>query len=122
MVGAANDENGAYLWICIEPATQGGNLRERAEPSGQHMVRVHALTIKRDEVVALGRRHFLSNFQKVQSYGQRHLREAAYLEAAHTEQEPWRETLTEELQGVFLAVHSPGENKNQIGASQGICR
>jgi hypothetical protein len=84
------------------------------------MLHVHVLTIKRDEVVALWRRHFLSNFQKVQRYGQRHLREAAYLEAAHAEQEPWRETLTEELQGVFLAVHSSGENENQIGAARGI--
>jgi hypothetical protein len=85
------------------------------------MFHVHFLTIEGDEVVALGRRHFLSNFQKVQRYGQRHLREAAYFEAAHAEQEPWRETLTEELQGVFFAVHSSGENENQIGTARGIC-
>jgi hypothetical protein len=121
MSSAANHNHEVDCWVCIEPAAQGGNLGERAEPSGKHMLHVHFLEIERDEVVALWRRHFLSHLQKIQGGGQRHFRETAYLEAAHAEQEPWRETLAEELQGVFLTMHSSGEDKNQIGASRGIC-
>ncbi len=84
------------------------------------MLHAHLLTIKGDEIVALRRRHLLSHFQKIQRGGQGHLREAAYLEAAHAEQEPRGEALAEEFQGVFLAVHSSGENKNQIGAAREI--
>jgi hypothetical protein len=85
-------------------------------------VHVLVLAIERDKVVALWRRYFLSHLQEIQGGGQRHLREAAYLEAAHAEQEPWCEALAEEFQGVFLAVNSSGENKNQVGAVRGICR
>jgi len=116
--GATDDEERAEFGAIAKPVGESADFTERAETMDANQFIRGLLVPEKDEVVALRRRNRLGDLKEIERNGQVHFGEAANFETADAEESGGDEVLAEECEGVRLAVHFAGENKEEIGGTR----
>src|SRR5580658_8354332 len=117
---AADGEHGADIRALTKPAGECLDLCECAKSFGRDTFHSHYLTLEENKIMAPRRRYLLRQLQEIQRNRQIHLGETTDFKAAYAKQDSGRESLAEEFQRVFFAIHFPGEHKDEVGAARNI--